>query len=129
MQRYIAVVMKIAVKVPKQKASVYQSVTRQNAVNLTPILFAVQFTASLSSIANYYTGTGTTTSPPDVDYEEASECYEQNTDYSPNQDFHRQKINTLSECMALCRIWKYLGRYDYALYTLVRGYDEYVQSW
>ena len=41
MQRYLAVVMKIAVKVPIQKASVYQSVTRQNAVILTPILFAV----------------------------------------------------------------------------------------
>ena len=41
MQIYIAVNMKIAVKVPIQKASVYQSVTRQNAVILTPILFAV----------------------------------------------------------------------------------------
>ena len=41
MQRYLAVVMEIAVKVPLQKASVSQSVTRQNAVILTPILFAV----------------------------------------------------------------------------------------
>ena len=41
MQRYLPVVMKIAVKVPIQKASVYQSVTRQNAVILAPILFAV----------------------------------------------------------------------------------------
>ena len=41
MQRYLAVVMETAVKVPLQKASVYQSVTRQNAVILTPILFAV----------------------------------------------------------------------------------------
>ena len=41
MQRYPAVVMKIAVKVPIQKASVSQSVTRQNAVILPPILFAV----------------------------------------------------------------------------------------
>ena len=41
MQRYLAVVMKIAVKVPIQKASVYQSVTHQNAVILTPVLFAV----------------------------------------------------------------------------------------
>ena len=42
MQRYPAVVMKIAVKVPIQKASVSQSVTRQNAVILPPILFAVR---------------------------------------------------------------------------------------
>ena len=41
MQKYLPVVMKIAVKVPIQKASVYQSVTRQNAVILAPILFAV----------------------------------------------------------------------------------------
>ena len=41
MQRYLAVVMEIAVKVPLQKASVSQSVTRQNAVILAPILFAV----------------------------------------------------------------------------------------
>ena len=41
MQRYLAVVMEIAVKVPLQKASVSQSVTHQNAVILTPILFAV----------------------------------------------------------------------------------------
>ena len=41
MQRYLAVVIEIAVKVPLQKASVSQSVTRQNAVILTPILFAV----------------------------------------------------------------------------------------
>ena len=41
MQRYPAVVMKIAVKVPIQKPSVYQTVTRQNAVILPPILFAV----------------------------------------------------------------------------------------
>ena len=42
MQRYLALVMKIAVKVPIQEASVSQSVTRQNAVILPPILFAVQ---------------------------------------------------------------------------------------
>ena len=41
MQRYLTVVLKIAVKVPIQKASVYQSVTRQNAVILPSILFAV----------------------------------------------------------------------------------------
>ena len=39
--------MKIAVKVPLQKASVYQSVTRQNAVILAPILFAVRVQLSL----------------------------------------------------------------------------------
>ena len=33
--------MTIAVKVPIQKTSVYQTVTRQNAVILPPILFAV----------------------------------------------------------------------------------------
>ena len=41
MQSCIVVVTNIAVKVPIQKASVYQSVTRQNAVILPPILFAV----------------------------------------------------------------------------------------
>jgi len=41
MQMYPAVEMKIAVKVPIQKAPVSQSVTRQNAVILPPILFAV----------------------------------------------------------------------------------------
>ena len=34
--------MKTAVKVPIQKTSVYQTVTRQNAVILPPILFAVR---------------------------------------------------------------------------------------
>ena len=47
MQIYIAVNMKIAVKVPIQKASVYQSVTRQNAVILPPILFAVWHVRSI----------------------------------------------------------------------------------
>ena len=42
MQIYWAVVMKTAVKVPIQKTSVYQTVTRQNAVILPPILFAVE---------------------------------------------------------------------------------------
>ena len=41
MQRYLAVVVKIGVKVPIQKPSVSQSVTHQNAVILPPILFAV----------------------------------------------------------------------------------------
>ena len=41
MQRYLAVVMETAVKVPLQKTSVSQSVTHQNAVILAPILFAV----------------------------------------------------------------------------------------
>ena len=37
--------MNITVKVPIQKPSVYQTVTRQNAVILPPILFAVCVTA------------------------------------------------------------------------------------
>ena len=41
MQKYLAVVMKTAVKVPLQKVSVSQIVTRQDAVILTPIAFAV----------------------------------------------------------------------------------------
>ena len=43
MQRHPAVVMKIAVKVPIQKASVSQSVTRQYDGVLPPITFAVYF--------------------------------------------------------------------------------------
>ena len=45
MQRYWAFIMTIAVKVPIQKASVYQSVTRQNAIILPPILFAMYMVA------------------------------------------------------------------------------------
>ena len=44
--------MKIAVNVPLQKASVYQSVTRQNAVILPPILFAVHAVKTLKVISD-----------------------------------------------------------------------------
>ena len=47
MQRYLAVVMETAVKVPLQKVSVSHIVTRQDAVILTPIAFAVLLLPSL----------------------------------------------------------------------------------